>query len=1184
MEFAAGGPEDRSSTRRADVSDGREGVDIATPASTAEEDRRRPLPETSAATIAMLVRLKQTAQTPKQIRALERLAHQKLMERVAAPLPVSSPRKLADMQPILPDMQPILPDPSTLAPPASLPSLGMAEAITKPKLMGVLSSAPADDKAMRIAARAVRQFKAAASGAELAQLRVKAALEVNEHEPVVEPPPRPPSPKADTAPLLADRKPKEYEEIGDGQLSWLDRLRQYFAEPPPMSLTFHLVRVNLLRIKLIEPPKIQSSGYGSASYNPLLSGNLLQPTEKRGEAEGSEGGMLRYEITGDPAALALLKRLMKHGSSQIGSLSPLAEVPSDQWTSESEKLNGVPPGATHFAFAHPLEGFERDFETLLSECGSSQSRADDELFFFFLFGGFCYFTATDDGYRFLAAKAISLQPCKEAPQDLIIDGPFPVQPSAAGSLVDRMRPCQMTPLNDVNLWEMAWVSPGETPGNARLTRDDSVNWDQGAFVYRMHVGKGQGAALFWAVRRSQAQLTKRKLDPMSKQATVVEQLNRAFASMFTIFEEASGAGRELEKDMAENDKSLIQKWLRDFGWLLFLYYGFGIYAYGVLEGFSAFDTCYFLTTTVTTVGYGDFCPKTEMGRLLTSFYAPFGAVVVMGGLVPIVESILQLIDGWTAETVHWTETTLSSLTQRDRPLYDDETETTDSNESKKPPQTKKRHVQEFILQGLGGKSFLVGATFAKVHATLAPLMMAVMGVALCMVLNHFTLVDSVYWVIITFTTIGYGDLLPHTVLEKAVTMVLMLLATSALAATIARFRALVMSQRIHNTNFRLKLIDLMRSEAITTNRDTPMISEDEFILRTIIDFGLIDDKTVGELRSRFREMCHPGMVEIDCTTVYTALVRQGRVLDLNRVDPAIVSSRKKLGSMMATERSKRNPGAMELRRDRVSNLLFPAGVNEKEGDERIDLVKEKDRQELEQLQREVSELAVQLDANTKHYFSPAPAIDMNTDDKGYNEWFNRVWVPSLPTEPTADGFKRPWVDTAVAGLYWEDCGDKMPTRGLEITNLALAQTLLVKTTFTRAEFDMFGVQQERRESGKLQLGDWIKVTSKQPEIRPEKQGGEKHGSGEVVVYFKTVDAQAKAAKAAKEAKAKAAGEAQAARPGSPTRSSSFSRASSPSPTRPEKNKASAKGIPLAAPKSRSPTPGARFSPKVLEEV
>jgi hypothetical protein len=207
---------------------------------------------------------------------------------------------------------------------------------------------------------------------------------------------------------------------------------------------------------------------------------------------------------------------------------------------------------------------------------------------------------------------------------------------------------------------------------------------------------------------------------------------------------------------------------------------------------------------------------------------------------------------------------------------------------------------------------------------------------------------------------------------------------------------------------------------------------------------------------------------------------------------------------------------------------------------------------------------------------------MNTDDKGYNEWFNRVWVPSLPTEPTADGFKRPWVDTAVAGLYWEDCGEKMPTRGLEITNLALAQTLLVKTSFTRAEFDLFGVQQDRRESGKLQLGDWIKVTSKiKPEIKSEKQGGEKHGSGEVVVYFKTVDAQAKAAK---EAKAKAAGEAKAAQPGSPTRSSSFSRASSPSPTRPEKNKASAKGIPSATPKSRSPTPGARSSPKVQEDV
>ena len=44
---------------------------------------------------------------------------------------------------------------------------------------------------------------------------------------------------------------------------------------------------------------------------------------------------------------------------------------------------------------------------------------------------------------------------------------------------------------------------------------------------------------------------------------------------------------------------------------------------------------------MTTVGYGDFAPSTPSGRLLTSFYAPLGTVVVMTGLAQPVHYLLQ---------------------------------------------------------------------------------------------------------------------------------------------------------------------------------------------------------------------------------------------------------------------------------------------------------------------------------------------------------------------------------------------------------------------------------------------------------------------------------------------------------------------------------------------------------------
>ena len=41
------------------------------------------------------------------------------------------------------------------------------------------------------------------------------------------------------------------------------------------------------------------------------------------------------------------------------------------------------------------------------------------------------------------------------------------------------------------------------------------------------------------------------------------------------------------------------------------------------------------------------------------------------------------------------------------------------------------------------------------------------------------------------------------------------------------------------------------------------------------------------------------------------------------------------------------------------------------------------------------------------YSGSTPAVDVSTADfAGYKEWFDNVWLPSLPTQPTIDGIAR----------------------------------------------------------------------------------------------------------------------------------------------------------------------------------
>lgn len=86
------------------------------------------------------------------------------------------------------------------------------------------------------------------------------------------------------------------------------------------------------------------------------------------------------------------------------------------------------------------------------------------------------------------------------------------------------------------------------------------------------------------------------------------------------------------------------EWFRTHGVILSVYYAFGAVAYDELENWKLLDTTYFLTVTVTTVGYGDMCPETNEGKLFTVVYALFGLVFVFAALSPLLDALIFVKD------------------------------------------------------------------------------------------------------------------------------------------------------------------------------------------------------------------------------------------------------------------------------------------------------------------------------------------------------------------------------------------------------------------------------------------------------------------------------------------------------------------------------------------------------------
>jgi voltage-gated potassium channel Kch len=57
--------------------------------------------------------------------------------------------------------------------------------------------------------------------------------------------------------------------------------------------------------------------------------------------------------------------------------------------------------------------------------------------------------------------------------------------------------------------------------------------------------------------------------------------------------------------------------------------GIGSTAYHYLEDWNWLDSIYFSIITLTTIGYGDFSPQTDGGKLFTIFYILIGIGIIL---------------------------------------------------------------------------------------------------------------------------------------------------------------------------------------------------------------------------------------------------------------------------------------------------------------------------------------------------------------------------------------------------------------------------------------------------------------------------------------------------------------------------------------------------------------------------
>ena len=159
------------------------------------------------------------------------------------------------------------------------------------------------------------------------------------------------------------------------------------------------------------------------------------------------------------------------------------------------------------------------------------------------------------------------------------------------------------------------------------------------------------------------------------------------------------------------------------------------------EGWEWADSAYFCAVTLTTVGYGDLHPESDASKMFAIGYILAGLSIVATSLGVLAGSLQGTLEGLTMK---------GKFTRTQRYVI----------------QTVRSIVMVCLVTA-------IGATFVHFN-------------------EGFTWLDSVYWAVVTASTVGYGDV---EILEESTRIFstgYVLIATGVLATALSRFGAIIM--------------------------------------------------------------------------------------------------------------------------------------------------------------------------------------------------------------------------------------------------------------------------------------------------------------------------------------------------------------------------------------------------------
>ena len=661
---------------------------------------------------------------------------------------------------------------------------------------------------------------------------------------------------------------------------------------------------------------------------------ILDPLQSTTEAR-------TFTIAGPDIAKACVKR---ESESKEGCISPLAKITLPR---KVKIAAGIPVEAKHFAHLYPLEGLAGKHARLLQEPSLGGQTWLEAL----LFGAFVYFDAGGDVIRI---NALTLATSDLTASRLYLEGPFDVNPAFFESLeiADRIKNVTMDDLQDAELRYMAWVNPGELIDGQGLGDDKVASWEHGAIVFQCG-DEPREKNIYFRIA----------LGPSSRSGPG-SFMDLALQSMRDSMLEAEEARQQMEQELALFRMSGPEAWIKQHSLRLLMYYVAGCYIYGSMEGWDWFDTVYYLTTTATTVGYGDIVPETPNGRLFTAIYAPLGCVYVVTAMMPIVSSILAALARGTSPTSIALQKLVDGISSCCWHLLTacrcccryccclwlfESRHARDVEEHRSRAARRleeKRKAKSLAPAEVDAQGNVVMNTQAQyINVLVGPILLLIATALLAYYGFHDDLPSSIYFSVITMTTVGYGDLAPTNWHSKLALIFMMPIATAALTSAVSEAHKIAIRDAIRNAKFHLVIDELLLQE---TNGDPDrQLNKADFIMATLKAYDLVDEETLKIIANGFKE------VSVD--------EGDGKDPSSNAADSAGKAGSKKPGGRKGGTLGCKQVYSQLVTQKRIHHVS--KGTSQSQSD-------------------------LKLPAGIV-------GVDLSAADGGFQQWYDQVWIPEV---------------------------------------------------------------------------------------------------------------------------------------------------------------------------------------------